>query len=121
MDTSTQGILRNAVASQSGNLFLVGWLDGRLATTHRGTLMILRRRGRDGDRRARTGSGVHDHGPTSRLAPLAMNFDSAGSTGAFDTLQWDFGDGTTSTSASVAHTYKIHGTFTAQLTLTKGA
>ena len=124
VDTSTQGILRNAVASQAGNLFLVGWLDGRLAPTQPGDAHDIAAALVDVTVTGAPGPAlvpVITASPTSGLAPLAVNFDSAGSTGAFDTLQWDFGDGTTSTSASVAHTYKINGTFTAQLKLTKGA
>jgi PKD repeat protein len=124
VDTSTQGILRSAVASQAGNLFLVGWLDGRLAPVQPGDAHDIAAALVDVTVTGSPGPAlvpVISASPTSGTSPLAVNFDSAGSTGAFDTLQWDFGDGTTSTAASVSHTYKINGTFTAQLKLTKGA
>jgi len=55
------------------------------------------------------------------LAPLAVDFNSAGSTDADGTIVeyfWDFGDGNTSTDANPAHTYNPVGTFTSVLTVT---
>ena len=62
-----------------------------------------------------------DATPTSGLAPLAVNFTSAGSLdpdGDPLTYFWDFGDGNTSTSTDPSHTYTTNGQFDATLTLT---
>ena len=59
--------------------------------------------------------------PTSGIAPLAVNFSSAGSTdpdGSLASYSWNFGDGTSSTAANPSHTYTSAGTFTAVLTVT---
>jgi glucose/arabinose dehydrogenase/PKD repeat protein len=62
--------------------------------------------------------------PTSGVAPLTVQFSSAGSTDADgDALayEWDFGDGTpVSGVASPEHTYQADGTYTARLTVTDG-
>src|SRR5262249_47575739 len=62
-----------------------------------------------------------DH--TSGPAPLTVNFSSAGSNdpgGSALTYSWDFGDGTTSTSANPSHTYAA-GNYTAVLTVRNSA
>src|SRR3954453_22244705 len=62
--------------------------------------------------------------PTSGLAPLAVQFSSAGSSDPENTTlkyAWDFGDGGTSTQANPSHTYTTNGAFTAKLTVTDGA
>src|SRR3954447_21821841 len=62
--------------------------------------------------------------PTTGLAPLAVQFSSAGSNDPENTTlkyAWDFGDGATSTQANPAHTYTTNGAFTAKLTVTDGA
>ncbi len=61
--------------------------------------------------------------PTAGLAPLAVNFSSAGSNdpeGSAITYAWDFdSDGTTdSTAANPSHTYTANGSYTAKLTVT---
>jgi cytochrome c len=59
--------------------------------------------------------------PTSGPAPLTVNFSSEGTEdldGDAITLQWSFGDGTTSTDANPTHTYDNPGTYTAQLRVT---
>jgi glucose/arabinose dehydrogenase len=56
---------------------------------------------------------------TSGQAPLKVRFSSAGTTdqdGDALTYSWDFGDGTTSTSANPSHTYRKNGTYTATVT-----
>ncbi|MEU4364758.1 ThuA domain-containing protein [Promicromonospora sp. NPDC023987] len=61
---------------------------------------------------------------TDGHAPLAVQFSSEGSrhpSGEPITLQWDFGDGTTSDEANPAHTYTENGSYTAQLTVTDAA
>jgi PKD repeat protein len=61
--------------------------------------------------------------PTSGLAPLNVNFSSAGSSdfeGATLTYSWVFGDGTTSTLANPNHTYSVKGVYTARLVVSDG-
>ncbi|MGC7100804.1 PQQ-dependent sugar dehydrogenase [Amycolatopsis lurida] len=58
---------------------------------------------------------------TSGLAPLTVKFSSAGSSdpeGGALTYHWNFGDGTTSSSANPSHTYTGNGQRTAALTVT---
>ena len=54
---------------------------------------------------------------TSGTAPLAMNF-SNNSTGSISTYAWNFGDGTTSSSANPSKVYASVGTFSVSLTVT---
>jgi PKD repeat protein len=54
---------------------------------------------------------------TSGVAPLALNFIN-NSTGTIDQYAWNFGDGTTSTSASPSHVYSAAGAYTVSLTVT---
>jgi glucose/arabinose dehydrogenase/regulation of enolase protein 1 (concanavalin A-like superfamily) len=57
------------------------------------------------------------------LAPLAVNFSSAGSVdpdGTALTYLWDFGDGTTSTDPNPSHTYTANGTYSVTLTVSDG-
>lgn len=56
---------------------------------------------------------------TSGTAPLKVAFSSAGTTDADGdplTYTWDFGDGTTATTANPTHTYRKNGTYTATVT-----
>ncbi|MFI1937351.1 ThuA domain-containing protein [Streptomyces purpureus] len=56
---------------------------------------------------------------TSGTAPLRVTFSSAGTSDADgDTLtyHWNFGDGTTSTTANPTHTYRTNGTYVATVT-----
>ncbi|THA79440.1 DUF1080 domain-containing protein [Streptomyces sp. A0642] len=56
---------------------------------------------------------------TSGVAPLRVQFSSAGTTdgdGDALTYAWDFGDGGTSTAANPTYTYKKNGTYTATVT-----
>ncbi|MFI6025395.1 PQQ-dependent sugar dehydrogenase [Amycolatopsis magusensis] len=58
---------------------------------------------------------------TSGLAPLTVNFSSAGSSdpeGGALAYQWNFGDGSTSSAANPSHTYTGNGQRTATLTVT---
>ncbi|HEY3061387.1 MAG TPA: PQQ-dependent sugar dehydrogenase, partial [Chloroflexota bacterium] len=59
--------------------------------------------------------------PSSGLAPLSVQFSSAGTSdpdGDAITTSWDFGDGTAaSTQANPQHTYSANGTYTARLTV----
>lgn len=124
IDSSTQGILRSAVAAQSGSYFLTAWLDGRRSATQPGDARNIVAALIDATAAAGTSTALIaavTASPLSGEAPLAVAFDSVTSTGTFDTLTWDFGDGTTSTSKTISHTYKNNGTYTAILKLTKGA
>ena len=63
---------------------------------------------------------------TTGVAPLAVTFSSTGSKdidGTIASYNWNFGDGTSSTLASPAHSYTTAGTYTATLVVTdnKGA
>jgi glucose/arabinose dehydrogenase/chitodextrinase len=61
--------------------------------------------------------------PTSGPVPLSVTFSSAGSNdpeGQPITYLWDFGDGTTSTSANPSHTYTVAGAKTVRLTVSDG-
>ncbi|MCX6092179.1 MAG: PKD domain-containing protein [Candidatus Bipolaricaulota bacterium] len=58
---------------------------------------------------------------TAGLAPLTIHFDGTGSfdpDGSIRRYEWDFGDGSRSVGAEIAHTYTRGGTFTATLTVT---
>ncbi|MCX6035495.1 MAG: PKD domain-containing protein [Chloroflexi bacterium] len=55
--------------------------------------------------------------PTSGVAPLPVNFTNE-STGLYDTCEWNFGDGSTSSSCSnPTHTYTTTGVVTVTLTI----
>ena len=59
--------------------------------------------------------------PTAGAPPLLVSFDASASTdsdGQIVSYAWDFGDGTTGTGVTAAHTYNAVGTFTAQLIVT---
>lgn len=59
--------------------------------------------------------------PTTGTAPLAVNFNGAGSSdpdGTIASYQWNFGDGATGSGATPAHTYANAGSYTAVLTVT---
>jgi PKD repeat protein len=58
---------------------------------------------------------------TTGPAPLAINFSSTGSSdpdGQIAAYRWDFGDGTSATTASPAKTYSAPGNYVARLTVT---
>ena len=124
LDTATQGILRNAVAAQSGTLYLCAWLDGREGTQQPADALNIFATLVDTTVADNVGTALVPFiaaSPVNGTAPLTVSFSSTGSSGSFDTLTWDFGDGSTSTTPNVAHTYNKNGTFVAQLTLAKGA
>ncbi|HEY8559113.1 MAG TPA: PQQ-dependent sugar dehydrogenase [Pyrinomonadaceae bacterium] len=61
--------------------------------------------------------------PTSGDAPLTVVFDASASTdpdGDALGYSWNFGDGATSSGATVSHTYNAAGTFNAAVTVTDG-
>ena len=124
IDSATRGIIRNGVASQGGNLFLVAWLDGRNSNTQPADRVSIAAALVDST--AANSIGVPlvaaaAASPNSGEIPLTVAFDSSMSTGTPDSITWDFGDGTTSTLAAPSHIYKTNGTFLAQVKLTKGA
>lgn len=59
-------------------------------------------------------------GPTTGTTPLATSFTST-STGSPTSYQWDFGDGTTSTSANPSKTYNTAGAYTVTLTVSNNS
>ena len=66
-------------------------------------------------------TSVANSNTTSGTAPLAVNFDSSGSTdpdGSITTYAWNFGDSSTGTGSAVSHTYAAAGTYNAVLTVT---
>ncbi|HNJ78162.1 MAG TPA: PKD domain-containing protein [Marmoricola sp.] len=59
--------------------------------------------------------------PVSGVAPLAVGFDSVGSSdpdGSIASYAWEFGDGGTASGAAVSHVYATAGNYTAKLTVT---
>jgi PKD repeat protein len=58
--------------------------------------------------------------PTSGKAPLEVSFKDT-STNSPSKREWDFGDGSTSTSLSPSHTYDSPGDYTVKLTVTNAA
>lgn len=59
--------------------------------------------------------------PTQGAAPLTVSFDASASTtpwGDIVAYEWDFGDGTTGTGATVQHIYASPGYYSARLTIT---
>jgi uncharacterized repeat protein (TIGR01451 family) len=62
--------------------------------------------------------------PAAGQAPLTVQFSSAGSSDPYGkplTYSWDFGDGSTDTSANPSHTYTANGTYTATMTVSNGS
>ena len=57
----------------------------------------------------------------SGQAPLSVQFGSSGSTGSITGYLWNFGDGSTATTATASHVYTTAGTYTAKLTVTDGS
>src|SRR5579862_3370404 len=125
IDTATQGVLRSAVASQSGNLFLAAWLDGRnVALQPGGDAVLVAASLIDASAAGSIGTplvAVATASPTSGEAGVSVSFDSLQSTGTYTSIGWSFGDGTTSTLVSPTHTYKTNGTYIAELALTNAA
>jgi len=123
LDTATQGILHSSVAAQSGNFFLVVWTDGRRSVSQPVQQKNIFGALVDTTFAGLTGTAlvpVISASPVNGEPPLLVSFDSAGSSTGADSLQWDFGDGTTSTASKVDHVYKNRGTYIASLKLSKG-
>ncbi|HEY1278850.1 MAG TPA: PKD domain-containing protein, partial [Acidimicrobiales bacterium] len=105
----------------SGNLVFLRWADGtttpdRTITMPQADLALQAQY----DTRPTAVAGAT---PTSGAAPLAVQFNSTGSSDpdAGDSIvsyAWAFGDNTTGTGAAPAHTYAANGTYTATLTVT---
>jgi len=53
--------------------------------------------------------------PESGTSPLDVNFDASDSVGSIVSYRWDFGDGTTATGATVAHTFQQPGRYNVEL------
>ncbi len=56
--------------------------------------------------------------PGSGTAPLTVAFDATASTGDISSYNWNFGDGSSATGATVTHAYSSVGIYTASLTIT---
>jgi PKD repeat protein len=124
VDTATQGVLRNAVAAQSGNCYAVAWLDGRNGSSQPADAVAVAAAIVDSTVAGTTGTPLAatiSASPNSGPPPLTVFFSSALSQGSYDTIHWDFGDGTTASTAEATHAYKTKGTYIAQLTLTQGS
>jgi len=62
--------------------------------------------------------------PASGVVPLAVSFSSAGTfdpIGNATVYNWEFGDGTTSSSPNPTHTFQTAGNYVVQLTVSNGA
>ncbi|HEY3322648.1 MAG TPA: PKD domain-containing protein [Planctomycetota bacterium] len=124
IDTAASGILRNAVAAQSGGFFLVAWADGRNSASQPGDAANVVAAVANTAVAGTTDTAltaVVSACPTFGEKPLAVSFSSTLSQGSFDTLRWDFGNGSTSSDANPSFTYANNGTYTARLMLAKGA
>jgi hypothetical protein len=124
LDSATQGILNGATAAVIGTQYLIVWQDGRRPATQpsAGTNVygVVFDDTQPGDVTRPFLDAVARAGPLSGAAPLAVQFSAGSSTGAVDTLGWDFGDGTTpSIIGGPVHTYTADGTYTAVLSLRK--
>jgi hypothetical protein len=116
IDSGLRNKITHAATDQAGDQFLTVWFDSESKRIS-GALNEV------------TIAGVQHQGlvplvntsPAIGPAPVTVNFDSTGSAGNYDTLQWNFGDGTTSNLPIVSHTYRVNGTYIAQLQLTRGA
>jgi PKD repeat protein len=105
----------------SGNFVFMRWADGtttpdRTFTMPQADLTLQAQY----DTRPTAVAGAT---PTSGAAPLAVQFNSTGSTDpdAGDSIvsyAWAFGDNTTGTGAAPAHTYTANGSYAATLTVT---
>ena len=106
----------------SGNLVFMRWADDATAAADRTITMPHADLALQAqyDTRPTVVAGAT---PTSGTAPLAVQFNSTGSTDpdagdSITSFAWTFGDGTTGTGAAPAHTYTANGSYTATLTAT---
>ncbi|MCY3019669.1 MAG: PKD domain-containing protein [Planctomycetota bacterium] len=123
IDTATTGALRDAVAAQSGSFFLVAWADGRSSTTQPGDAANVAAAIVDTTSAGSTDTALVaaiSASPTFGEKPLTVSFSSALSQGSYDSLRWDFGNGSASSEANTSYTYTSNGTYIARLMLTKG-
>jgi PKD repeat protein len=124
-DSATQGILNGGVAASIGTQYLVAWMDGRRFTQQpagQGDVygFLIDDVKNPGDTTVPFLRAVAKANPLVGDPPLTVNFSAGGSTGFSDTLVWNFGDGSTSTTTSdVSHIYQNAGEYIAVLTLTR--
>jgi glucose/arabinose dehydrogenase/regulation of enolase protein 1 (concanavalin A-like superfamily) len=108
---SNAGTIADLVEGPDGNLYYVSIFEGTFTEISTTT--------------PAPPTAVASATPNAGLAPLPVQFSSAGSSdpyGATLTYSWDFGDGTpTSTVANPSHIYATNGTYTATLTVSNGS
>ena len=124
LDSATQGILNGATAAEIGRQYLIVWQDGRRATAQpsagANVYGVVFDDTQPGDVTRPFLNAVARAGPLSGAAPLVVQFSAGASTGAVDSLGWDFGDGSAaSITGGPVHTYTADGTYTAVLSLRK--
>jgi len=104
------GTIADLVQGPDGNLYYVSIFEGTFTEISANGPMVP----------AASASGS----PSAGLAPLTVQFSSAGSADPNSlplTYSWDFGDGSAlSTEADPTHTYTSNGTYTATLTVSNG-
>jgi PKD repeat protein/glucose/arabinose dehydrogenase len=99
-----------------GAMYMLDWGGG--FERHNPDSSLYRIDYTQGDRRPVAEAGAT---PSSGIAPLQVQFSSAGShdpEGGALTYAWTFGDGGTSTEPNPTHTYTQNGEYSAQLTVT---
>ncbi|MEI6231731.1 MAG: hypothetical protein WCT04_01660 [Planctomycetota bacterium] len=124
VDEASSGILNGATAAAIGTTYLTVWMDGRRRvndppkqTNIYAALIDSTQAGNSLRPYLRPGAFV---GPSVGIAPLTTSFGPGSSTGLYDTIQWEFGDGSaTSDLLSTTHKYTNAGSYTAVFSLIK--
>ena len=123
IDSAAQGILNGAVAAPVGTQYLIVWADGRRLSAQpagqANVYGVLFDDTQAGDTSLPFLKAVARAGPLNGVAPLKVQCFADGSTGLFDSLTWDFGDGSTDTVVDPVHTYNANGDYIAVLSLFK--
>jgi glucose/arabinose dehydrogenase len=114
--TSEYGNIVALKMGPDGSLYYVN--NGPFATPNAGSIKRIKNTNANQPPTAQISANV-----TSGPPPLTVNFSSAGSIdpeGQPITYSWDFGDGSTSTSANPTHVYGSRGRYTARLITSDG-